>query len=72
MENRVENRFYNCKDIMAIVGCSQSHALGLIRNWNKELEARGYTVPIAGKVIKKYAELKLGFEIKSLEDVCNA
>lgn len=70
--DKVESRFYDCKDIMAIVGCSYSHAAGLIRNWNKELEARGYTVPIAGKVIKKYAELKLGFEIKSLEDVCNA
>lgn len=67
----MESRFYTNKDIMNIVGCSSSRASKLIRDWNKELESKGYTVALAGKVLKKYADLKMGFEITSKEEICN-
>ncbi len=60
-----ETRFYKAEDIMAICECSRYMAYKLIRQWNKELQEKGYTT-IAGKVVKGFAEKKLGFlEIKN-------
>lgn len=57
----MESRFYKAEDIMVICECGRSVAYKLIREWNKELKDQGYTT-IAGKVVKDYAEQKLGFK----------
>jgi hypothetical protein len=66
-----ESRFYNCCDIMEICECSKYKAYDLIRKWNAELEAKGYTT-IQGKVVRRFADSKLGFNIQNKEDYCNA
>ncbi len=70
-QQRVVSRFYEVSDIMALIGCSRSHAYGLIRKWNTELTAKGYTVARYGMVVKAYADLKLGLNIVDKEEVCN-
>lgn len=67
----MEKMFYSAKDLTELVGCSKSRAYKLIRDWNAELESKGYTVAIAGKVLKKYADLKMGFDMKNKEEICN-
>lgn len=60
-----ESRFYQCADIMEICGCTSYMAYKFIREWNAELRSQGYTT-IAGKVVKQFADYKLGFKIKEL------
>lgn len=57
--------FYKAADLMALIGCSKTHAYKLIRKWNKELEAQGYTIAKSGMVVKKYADYKLGLTIET-------
>lgn len=64
------SRFYNNQDLRELTGVSQTKAYSLIREWNKELEAKGYTT-LEGKVVRTYADRKLGFYISNKEDVCN-
>lgn len=65
------NRFYNNKDLRELTGVSETKAYSLIREWNEELRAKGYTT-LEGKVVRAYADRKLGFFINDKEDVCNA
>ncbi len=44
-----------CGDIMEILGISDGKAYGIIRQLNKELEAKGYHT-VSGRVSRKYFE----------------
>lgn len=50
MENK---SFYDKNDIMLILGIKEAKAYQIIRNLNKELEAKGFIV-VQGRVSKKY------------------
>lgn len=60
-------RFYTAKDIANLLGVGVGKGYSLIREWNKELQQKGYTTA-QGRVVKVYADLKLGFGIQK-EDV---
>lgn len=53
-------RFYNVDDLMSLCGISKAHAYQLIREWNKELVEKGYTIARRGSVVKAYADKRLG------------
>lgn len=63
----MESRFYTAKDIANLLGVGVGKGYSLIREWNKELQQKGYTIA-QGRVVKAYADLKLGFGIQK-EDV---
>lgn len=63
----MESRFYTAKDIANLLGVGVGKGYSLIREWNKELQLKGYTTT-QGRVVKAYADLKLGFGIQK-EDV---
>lgn len=56
----MESRFYTAKDIANLLGVGVGKGYSLIREWNKELQQKGYTTA-QGRVVKAYADLKLGF-----------
>lgn len=63
----MESRFYTAKDIANLLGVGVGKGYSLIREWNKKLQQKGYTTA-QGRVVKAYADLKLGFGIQK-EDV---
>ena len=50
--------FYTAQEVAEMLGVSQSKAYIMIRDWNKELAAKGF-VTISGKVSKKYVDEKI-------------
>ena len=63
----MESGFYTAKDIANLLGVGVGKGYSLIREWNKELQQKVYTTA-QGRVVKAYADLKLGFGIQK-EDV---
>ena len=45
-------------DVCAILGVSKAYAYNLMREYNKELKAKGYIV-VAGKISTKFLEEKI-------------
>ena len=62
-------RFYGKTDLMKMLDVGEGKAYSLMREWNKELAAKGFTT-VQGKVVKAYADIKLGLQIKTMEDIC--
>lgn len=60
-------KFYTAKDVANLLGVGVGKGYSLIREWNKELQLKGYTTA-QGRVVKAYVDLKLGFGIQK-EDV---
>lgn len=50
--------YYTCKDVMELLGICQTKAYEVIRQLNKELQAKGY-ITVRGKVSKKYFEERI-------------
>lgn len=51
--------YYTVDDIMRICFVGKSRAYAIIRQFNNELRAKGFMIPRAGMVPKKYADEKL-------------
>ena len=49
----MESRFYTAKDIANLLGVGVGKGYSLIREWNKELQLKGYTTA-QGRVVKAY------------------
>lgn len=54
-------RYYFCKDVMHLLGLSESKAYAIIRELNKELSDTGF-LTIAGRVPIKYFEQRFKIE----------
>ena len=55
MENK---RFLTAQDVMEMLDVSLSYAYNLMREYNKELKAKGYIV-VAGKISTKFLAEKI-------------
>ena len=49
-----ESRFLYVQDVMYLLNVKSTKAYQIIRQLNKEIEAKGYFKPIAGRVSEKY------------------
>mgnify|MGYP001080926683 CR=1 FL=1 len=52
-----EKMYMDVDDVWAILGVSKAYAYNLMREYNKELKAKGYIV-VAGKISTKYVQTK--------------
>ena len=53
-----EKMYMDVDDVCAILGVSKAYAYNLMREYNKELKAKGYIV-VAGKISTKFLAEKL-------------
>ena len=53
-----EKMYMDVDDVCAILGVSKTYAYSLMREYNKELKAKGYIV-VAGKISTKFLAEKL-------------
>ena len=53
-----EKMYMDVDDVCAILGVSKAYAYNLMREYNKELKAKGYIV-VAGKISTKFLYVKL-------------
>lgn len=53
-----EKMYMNVDDVCAILGVSKAYAYNLMREYNKELKAKGYIV-VAGKISTKFLAEKI-------------
>ena len=59
-----EAYFWRAADVAQVVRCSTGRAYQLIRAWNKELAAKGFTT-MQGRVPRQYAIDRLGLEARA-------
>ena len=59
-----ESYFWRAADVAQVVRCSTGRAYQLIRQWNKELSAKGFTT-MTGRVPRQYAIDRLGLEARA-------
>ena len=59
-----ESYFWRAADVAQVVRCSTGRAYQLIRAWNKELSAKGFTT-MSGRVPRQYAIDRLGLEARA-------
>ena len=59
-----ESYFRRAADVAQVVRCSTGRAYQLIRQWNKELSAKGFTT-MTGRVPRQYAIDRLGLEARA-------
>ncbi len=64
-------RFYTAQQLADMLGVGIGKGYALIRDWNKELRAKGYTT-VQGRVVRAYANKRLGLEITDKKEICNA
>lgn len=53
-----EKMYMDVDDVCAILGVSKTYAYSLMREYNKELKAKGYIV-VAGKISTKFLAEKI-------------
>ncbi len=58
MQEKMYINVYGCGDVCAILGVSKIYAYSLMREYNKELKAKGYIV-VAGKISTKFLAEKI-------------
>ena len=59
-----EKMYMDVDDVCAILGVSKAYAYNLMREYNKELKAKGYIV-VAGKISTKFlAEKIYGMKVR--------
>ena len=57
-----EKMYMDVDDVCAILGVSKTYAYSLMREYNKELKAKGYIV-VAGKISTKFSQLLINVHV---------